>query len=81
MLTGTSGIAFVLAVAIVGLVFVVVQLRSVLRHDTGTDQMREIADAIQEGAAAFLQREYTILAIFVAVVAAVIAGGISLNTR
>jgi len=73
LLTGTSGIAFVLAVAIVGLVFVVVQLRSVLRHDTGTDQMREIAAAIQEGAAAFLQREYTILSVFVAVVAAVIA--------
>jgi K(+)-stimulated pyrophosphate-energized sodium pump len=63
----------VLAIAVVGLVFVVVQLRSVLRHDTGTDQMREIADAIQEGAAAFLQREYTFLSAFVAVVAVVIA--------
>jgi K(+)-stimulated pyrophosphate-energized sodium pump len=73
LLTGTSGIAFVLAVAIVGLIFVVVQLRSVLRHDTGTDQMREIAAAIQEGAAAFLQREYTFLSAFVAVVAVVIA--------
>jgi K(+)-stimulated pyrophosphate-energized sodium pump len=56
-----------------GLVFVVVQLRSVLRHDTGTDQMREIAAAIQEGAAAFLQREYTFLSAFVAVVTVVIA--------
>jgi K(+)-stimulated pyrophosphate-energized sodium pump len=73
LLTGTSGIVFVLAIAIVGLTFVVVQLRSVLRHDTGTDQMREIADAIQEGAAAFLQREYTFLSAFVAVVAVVIA--------
>ncbi|HSN74678.1 MAG TPA: sodium/proton-translocating pyrophosphatase [Anaerolineae bacterium] len=73
MATGTSGIAFVLAVAIVGLIFVVVQLRSILRHDTGTDQMREIAAAIQEGAAAFLQREYLFLSAFVAVVAVVIA--------
>jgi K(+)-stimulated pyrophosphate-energized sodium pump len=73
LLTGTSGIVFVLAIAIVGLTFVAVQLRSVLRHDTGTDQMREIADAIQEGAAAFLQREYTFLSAFVAVVAVVIA--------
>ncbi len=73
MLTGTSGIAFVLATAIVGLIFVAVQLRNVLRHDKGTQQMQEIAAAIQEGAAAFLQREYTFLAAFVAVVAVVIA--------
>jgi K(+)-stimulated pyrophosphate-energized sodium pump len=73
LVTGNTGIVFALAVALVGLIFVAVQLRSVLRHDTGTDQMREIAAAIQEGAAAFLQREYTFLSAFVAVVAVVIA--------
>ena len=80
MVTGNTGIVFALAIAVIGLVFVAVQLRSVLRHDTGTDQMREIADAIQEGAAAFLQREYTFLSAFVAVVAVVIAVFLNLQT-
>ncbi len=73
MLTGTTGIVFVLAMAAIGLIFVAVQLRRVLSHDTGTHQMQEIAKAIQDGAAAFLQREYTFLSMFVAVVAVVIA--------
>ena len=34
----------------------------------GTEAMRKIAVAIQEGAAAFLKREYTFIAAFVAVV-------------
>jgi hypothetical protein len=39
------------------------------RQDAGTDRMKEIARDIQEGAMAFLSREYRVLAIFVAVVA------------
>ncbi len=73
MVTGNTGILFALVIALLGIVFVVVQLRRVLSHDTGTQQMQEIADAIQQGAAAFLQREYTFLSAFVAVVAVVIA--------
>ncbi len=73
MFTGTFGIAFALAIALVGLVFVAVQLRRVLSKDAGTHQMQEIAAAIQEGASAFLRREYTFLTAFVAVVTVVIA--------
>ena len=40
----------------------------VLRQDQGSARIREISDAIKEGALAFLGREYKILAIFVAVV-------------
>ena len=43
------------------------------KQDSGTAKMREIAGAIQEGANAFLKREYLYLAVFVAVVATVLA--------
>ncbi len=43
------------------------------RQDSGTAKMREIAGAIQEGANAFLRREFIYLAVFVAAVATVLA--------
>ena len=55
------------------LLFAFVTARRVLREDTGTDLMQSIAALIQAGAAAFLRREYTFLAAFVAVVAVLIA--------
>jgi K(+)-stimulated pyrophosphate-energized sodium pump len=73
LLPGNSAIIFALVLGLVGVGFVLWQLRRVLGEDTGTDTMREIAAAVQEGAAAFLSREYSILAVFVAVVAVVIA--------
>ncbi|MEM3626927.1 MAG: sodium-translocating pyrophosphatase [Candidatus Bathyarchaeia archaeon] len=39
------------------------------KQESGTKRMQEIADAIKEGADAFLRREYTALAIFVVIVA------------
>ncbi|MGB9778486.1 MAG: sodium-translocating pyrophosphatase [Candidatus Bathyarchaeales archaeon] len=41
----------------------------VKKQDSGTKRMQEIAAAIEEGANAFIRREYMVLAIFVAVVA------------
>ncbi|MCH8064281.1 MAG: sodium-translocating pyrophosphatase [Chloroflexi bacterium] len=41
----------------------------VLRRDTGTDEMRRIADMILEGANAFLNRQYRTIAIMAAVTA------------
>ncbi len=43
------------------------------RQDAGDDRMRTIAGHIREGAMAFLGREYRVLAIFVVVVAALLA--------
>ncbi len=73
MLQGTASVIFALVLGLVGVGFVVWKLRQVLAEDTGNDTMRSIAAAIQEGAAAFLNREYSILSIFVVVVALVIA--------
>ena len=42
------------------------------KQPVGTDRMAEIANDIQEGANAFLRREYRVLAIFVVVVAALL---------
>jgi K(+)-stimulated pyrophosphate-energized sodium pump len=62
-----------LGAGVLALLFAVVTTQRVLREDTGTETMRSIAALIQAGAAAFLRREYTFLAVFVVVVAAVIA--------
>ena len=64
---------FALLMGIVGVVFVLFKLRSLVSEDTGTESMQKISAAVQEGAAAFLNREYTYLAGFVVVVAILIA--------
>ena len=46
---------------------------SVMREDTGNDEIREIGRAILEGAMAFLSREYRILAGFVVVITVILA--------
>ena len=66
-------ITFVLVIAVLGLIYLVFQARRVLAMDNGNQVMQEIAAAIQEGAAAFLNREYTFLGGFVVVVAVIIA--------
>jgi K(+)-stimulated pyrophosphate-energized sodium pump len=43
--------------SILGLLFALYLIRDVLRRDTGTDRMREISNAIKQGAEAFLRRQ------------------------
>jgi K(+)-stimulated pyrophosphate-energized sodium pump len=57
---------------ILGLIFAVFLIRYVLSRDQGSEKIREITAAIQEGAIAFLSREYRILAIFMIVVALIL---------
>jgi K(+)-stimulated pyrophosphate-energized sodium pump len=80
LLTGTASVVFALLLSIVGIGFVVWQMRRVLAEDQGNQTMREIASAIQIGAAAFLRREYTYLAGFVVVVALVIGAFLNWQT-
>ena len=51
------------------LVFAVMLQRKVMAAPAGTDRMKELATAIQEGAKAFLVTEYKLLSVFVVVVA------------
>src|SRR5437870_3373089 len=58
----------------VGLIFVV------LRQPPGNARMQEIAAAIQEGASAYLNRQYTVIAIIGMIIAVVIGIGIGWKT-
>src|SRR5207245_318171 len=51
-------IPLVLGLSVLALAVAVGLARWVLRQDNGTPQMRTVSDAIQEGAAAFLRRQY-----------------------
>src|SRR5579862_7288990 len=60
VLTSTEKVWLVVALvaALFGIAVGLVLMRGVLRAETGTDKMREIAAAIQEGAVAFLRRQF-----------------------
>ena len=67
--------AFILAggAAIAGLIAALMLARSVLAQDAGPEIIQKVGRLIQAGAMAFLRREYMILAVFVVVVAALLA--------
>jgi K(+)-stimulated pyrophosphate-energized sodium pump len=67
----------VLVCGALALVYGAITARTVLAADSGTDEMRRIAAAIQEGARAYLNRQYTTIAIvgvFVAILLLVALG-------
>src|SRR5438093_7975057 len=56
-----------------GLGFAAILTRDILRRGTGSDRMREIAGAIQQGARAFLRRQYKTIALIAAALAILFA--------
>ena len=62
-----------IAASLLAVLFAVVTTRQILAEDEGTEEMRAIAIQIQQGAAAFLRREYSFIAIFVVIATVVIA--------
>ena len=63
-----EGLILAIAAGVVALAFAGFLAMRVLAADEGSERMKEIGAAIQEGANAFLRREYTVLAGFVVIV-------------
>ena len=70
------GIELGLAAGVIAILYGALLIGWVLRQPDGNDRMREIAAAIQEGAMAFLRRQYTTIGIVAIVLALLIGFGI-----
>lgn len=71
---------FALAAATAAILYGIITSFKIASLDPGTPKMREIADAIAEGAGAYLQRQYTVVAAVAALIFAAITLLISLQT-
>ncbi len=70
--TSLTIVGVIAAVAVASLVVAVVLRRQVLAAGEGTASMQEIAKAVQEGASAYLNRQFRTLALFAVVVCALL---------
>src|SRR4030067_403264 len=65
---------------IIGLIFAVYLVLYILKLDPGTDKMKEIASAIQEGAMAYLNRQYKTVAVIAVILTILITLAINIET-
>lgn len=63
-----------IALAVVGLIFMFIKMAWVKKQNAGTEKMQNLSKSIKEGALAFLNAEYRLLAIFVVVASAALFG-------
>ena len=62
-----------IVLAALGLIYMLIKKSWVMKQDAGDGKMKEISDHIYEGALAFLNAEYKLLAIFVLIVSILLA--------
>jgi K(+)-stimulated pyrophosphate-energized sodium pump len=71
----------ILGVAILGLLYAVFLTRQILGEDTGTPQMREISEAIRQGAVAYLSKQLRTIIMFIAILTVALFGSAALITK
>ena len=76
----TFGLPFALAASVAAILYGVLTSFKIISLSPGTARMRQIADAINEGASAYLARQYSVIAIVAALMFVGIAFLISLQT-
>ncbi len=76
----SNSLIFALACAFAAILYGVVSIRWVLAKPAGSERMQEIAAAIQEGASAYLNRQYTTIAVVGALLFVVIFFGLDART-
>jgi K(+)-stimulated pyrophosphate-energized sodium pump len=75
-----NGLIFALACSVIAILYGVFSIKWILAKPTGNDRMREISSAIQEGAMAYLNRQYTAIGVVGVVLLVVIAMFLGMHT-
>jgi len=77
----TQVLALALVGALAAIVYGIILIGFIMRQPQGTERMQSIAGAIQEGASAYLNRQYTTIGLIGAVVAVLLAIFINGSTK
>ncbi|MDO9053525.1 MAG: sodium/proton-translocating pyrophosphatase, partial [Gallionella sp.] len=76
----SDGLVFALLCAVVAILYGVFSIKWILAKPTGSEQMRSIAAAIQEGASAYLSRQYLTISIVGAILFVIIFAALGWQT-